>query len=210
MPWVTLALLGAFHGLNPAMGWLFAVSNGLQAGSLRGVVRSLPAIGLGHLASVAATAAALELAGRSLPIRTATIAVGIALVGFGTWRLFSRRHVRWVGMRLSWRSLFAWSFVVSTACGAGLMLAPVLLHNPVTGPSSYAYFCHLTLGTLQPSLASGLGAAAVHAAATIATQSVLALVVYQFVGLGVLQRAWINLDKIWALVLVGAGILVVA
>ncbi len=205
MPWLTLAVPGAFHGVNPAMGWLFAVSNGYQAGSRRGVVRSLPPIGLGHLASVGATAAALELAGRSLPARAATLAVGLSLVGFGLWPLFNQRHLRWAGMRLGWRGLFAWSFVVSTACGAGLMLGPVLLHSPVKGSTGYAYVCHLTLGTLHPSLTSGLGAAAIHAAATLAAQSVLALVVYQFIGLAVLRRAWINLDKIWALVLVGTA-----
>lgn len=208
MPWVTLALMGAFHGVNPAMGWLFAVSNGFQTGSRQGVLRSLPPIGLGHLASVGATAVALEVAGRSLPTREVALAVGAGMVAFGLWRLLSRRHVRWVGMRLGWRGLFVWSFVVSTACGAGLMLAPVLIHNSVTGSSGYAMFCHLTLGTLHPSVANGLGAAGVHAAATLVALSLMALVVYEFVGLAVLQRAWINLDKISALALVGAGVLV--
>jgi hypothetical protein len=209
LPWVTLVLLGGFHGANPAMGWMFAVSNGLQAGSRRAVLRSLPPIGLGHLASVGATGAALVVVGRSLPLRTITIAVGVALVGFGVWRLFRHNHAPRVGMRLGWRGLFVWSFAVSTACGAGLMLAPVLLHNPVTGTSGFAYFCHLTLGSLRPSLTSGLGAAAVHAGATIAVQGALALVMYQFVGLAALPRAWINLDKVSAFVLVGAGLLVV-
>ena len=208
MPWMTLALLGAFHGINPAMGWLFAVSNGFQARSVRGVLRSLGPIGLGHAASVAVVATVLEMTGRAVPVRVATLGVGAMLVGFGVWRLVSRRHVRWVGMRLGWRGLVGWSFVVSSAHGAGLMLAPVLLHPAVRGSSAYVFFCHVAVGTLRPGVGIGLGVAAVHAAITLAVLSVVAVVVYAAVGLAVLQRAWVNLDRVWAVALVGAGLLV--
>ena len=40
-PWATLAAIGAFHGLNPAMGWLFAVAFGLHRGSRRVLFLSL-------------------------------------------------------------------------------------------------------------------------------------------------------------------------
>ena len=29
-PWAALLLLGAVHGINPGMGWLFAVALGMQ------------------------------------------------------------------------------------------------------------------------------------------------------------------------------------
>ena len=204
MPWLTLLSLGAFHGVNPAMGWLFAVSNGLQAGSRKGVLRSLPPIGLGHLASVGLVAVLLELTGDALPARAAAVTIGVALMAFGVWRLLSKRHVRWVGMRLGAGGLFAWSFVVATVHGAGLMLAPVLLHRP-TKPT---FFCPLTIGTRHPGLANGLGAAGIHGAATLAVLSVIAFVIYEVVGLRILQQAWLNLDRIWAFALVGAGMLV--
>ncbi len=210
MPWLTLVLLGAFHGINPAMGWLFALSNGLQSRSYRGVLRSLPPIGLGHLLSVGAVAIVIELTGRALPARAAALTVGASLVAFGVWRLVSRRHVRWVGMRLGWLGLATWSFFVATAHGAGLMLAPVLLHRVSTphGSSAFIYWCHVSVGNLRPSVMSGIGAAALHGGATLVVLSVVALAVYRAASLRLLQRAWVNLDRIWAVALVAAGVLV--
>jgi hypothetical protein len=210
MPWLTLLLLGAFHGVNPAMGWLFALSNGLQARSVRGVLRSLPPIGLGHVLSVGAVAVVVELTGKALPARAAPLTVGAGLVGFGVWRLLSRRHIRWVGMRLSWRGLLLWSFLVASAHGAGLMLAPVLLHRSGSqhGSSAFIYWCRVSVGNLRPSVVSGLGAAAVHGGATLAVLSLVAVAVYRAANLRLLQRAWLNLDRVWAVALVGAGMLV--
>ena len=51
-PWLTLFGLGAYHGVNPAMGWLFAVALGLQEKSRRGVLRAMPPIALGHTLSI--------------------------------------------------------------------------------------------------------------------------------------------------------------
>ena len=58
-PWLALAGLGAFHGLNPAMGWLFAVALGLHRQSRRIVWLSLLPIALGHAVSVAIVVARL-------------------------------------------------------------------------------------------------------------------------------------------------------
>ncbi|MGW3795591.1 hypothetical protein ACWD8I_31125, partial [Micromonospora arida] len=117
----TLAALGAFHGLNPAMGWLFAVARGLQERSRLALLRALPPIAAGHLASVAIVAA-LVSATRSVTASSALAVVGgVVLVAFGLWRLLSERHFRWAGMRLSAAQLAAWSFLMSSAHGAGLM-----------------------------------------------------------------------------------------
>ncbi|TNH27906.1 hypothetical protein FHG89_16690 [Micromonospora orduensis] len=196
----TLAALGAFHGLNPAMGWLFAVARGLQERSQAALLRALPPIAAGHLASVAIVAA-LVTATRSVTASTALAVVGgVLLVGFGLWRLLSERHFRWAGMRLSAAQLAGWSFLMSSAHGAGLMLLPVLVAEPVPGGHS-GHLAAAPVGALP-----GLAAAGVHTVAMLGTALVVAVLVYQVLGVGVLRRAWFNVDRLWAGVLVAAGL----
>lgn len=196
----TLAALGAFHGLNPAMGWLFAVARGLQERDRLALLRALPPIAAGHLASVAIVAAFVA-ATRSVTAST-TLAVvgGVVLVAFGMWRLLSERHFRWAGMRLSAAQLAAWSFLMSSAHGAGLMLVPVLVAEPVPGGHS-GHLAAAPVGAL-----SGLAAAGVHTVAMLGVALAVALLVYQVLGVGVLRRAWFNVDRLWAGVLVAAGL----
>ena len=197
-----LGALGAFHGLNPAMGWLFAVARGLQEGSRTALLRSLPPIALGHLASVAVVAA-LVTATRSAGVSTAlAVTGGLALVGFGLWRLLSQRHFRWAGMRLSLLQLAGWSFLMSSVHGAGLMLLPVLVTGPA--PVDTAHGVHLAAA--PAGALPGLVAAGLHTAAMFGTALALALLVYEVVGVGILRRAWFNLDRLWAGVLVAAGL----
>ncbi|SDY94884.1 hypothetical protein SAMN05444365_104273 [Micromonospora pattaloongensis] len=197
-----LAALGAFHGINPAMGWLFAVARGMQEGGRAALLRSLPPIAAGHAASVALVAS-LVTATRSAGAGTAVaVGGGVLLVGFGLWRLLSERHFRWVGMRLTLPQLAGWSFLMSSAHGAGLMLLPLLAAAPPPGHHA-GHAGHLAAA---PAGAwEGLGAAGVHTAAMFGTAALLALVVYEVVGLGVLRTAWFNLDRLWAGVLVAAG-----
>ncbi|MGC5288646.1 hypothetical protein [Micromonospora sp. DT231] len=198
--WVTLAALGAFHGLNPAMGWLFAVARGLQERSRAALLRSLPPIAAGHLASVGIVAA-LVSATRSVTASTALAVVGgVLLVAFGLWRLLSERHFRWAGMRLSSAQLAGWSFLMSSAHGAGLMLLPLLVAAPVSGGHA-GHLAAAPVGAL-----SGLAAAGVHTVAMLGTALVVAMLVYQVLGVGVLRRAWFNVDRLWAGVLVAAGL----
>ncbi|MFG2070135.1 hypothetical protein ACGFKZ_25060 [Micromonospora tulbaghiae] len=200
--WAALAGLGAFHGLNPAMGWLFAVARGLQERRRAALLEALPPIAAGHLASVAVVAA-LVSATRSVTASTAVaVAGGVLLVGFGLWRLLSDRHFRWAGMRLSAAQLTAWSFLMSAAHGAGLMLLPVLLAEPAAGGGPHAgHLAAAPAGAL-----TGLLAAAVHTAAMLAVALAVALLVYEVLGVGVLRRAWFNVDRLWAGVLVAAGV----
>ncbi|MCG5462993.1 hypothetical protein AB0K35_00545 [Micromonospora sp. NPDC053740] len=196
----TLAALGAFHGLNPAMGWLFAVARGLQERNRLALLRALPPIAAGHLASVAIVAA-LVAATRSVTASTALAVVGgVLLVAFGLWRLLSERHFRWAGMRLSAAQLAGWSFLMSSAHGAGLMLLPVLVAEPVSGGHS-GHLAAAPVGAL-----SGIAAAGVHTVAMLGVALVVALLVYQVFGVGVLRRAWFNVDRLWAGVLVAAGL----
>jgi hypothetical protein len=138
-----LVLLGAFHGINPAMGWLFAVWRGLQARARVAVVAALGPIAVGHAASMALTVLVVEefrVVASDTMIRT----VGAALLVAVALRQIVRnhRHPRWVGMNLRRRELALWSFLMSTAHGAGLMLIPVVLgigvrsHDDMLMPSS--------------------------------------------------------------------------
>ncbi|MFG1656013.1 hypothetical protein ACGFIY_05725 [Micromonospora chersina] len=200
--WAALAGLGAFHGLNPAMGWLFAVARGLQERRRAALLEALAPIAAGHLASVAVIAA-LVSATRSVAAGTAVaVTGGVLLVGFGLWRLLSERHFRWAGMRLSAAQLAGWSFLMSAAHGAGLMLLPVLLAEPAVTANPHAgHLAAAPAGAL-----TGLAAAAVHTGVMLGVALAVALLVYEVLGVGVLRRAWFNVDRLWAGVLVAAGV----
>lgn len=198
----TVVLLGCFHGLNPAMGWLFAVSYGLQERRRTAVLRALVPIGIGHEASVATMAVAIVLFSTSVSQATAVAVSGLVLMVFGAWLFLRKRHFRWVGMRLRPYQLAWWSFLMSTVTGAGLMLAPVLVGGPAKPADA------LVREALAGDLRVALAAALLHAAAMVATSAVVAVLVYEVVGLRVLTRMWVNLDKLWAAAFVIAGALV--
>ncbi|TDC71376.1 hypothetical protein E1200_02440 [Actinomadura sp. GC306] len=196
-----LVVLGAFHGVNPAMGWLFAVARGLQERSRSLVLQSLPAIAAGHAASVGAIAVLIVATRSATTTRAAAIGGGALLVGFGLWHLLSRRHFRWVDMRISLWQLAGWSFLMSSVHGAGLMLVPLLTADgtPLPGHDH-------GLGAASGSaLSTGVFVTAVHTLSMFAVAGAIAVVVYEIVGLAVLRRAWFNLDRIWAIALVTAG-----
>lgn len=198
---VALVLLGVFHGVNPGMGWLFAVSMGLQDRSRRSLLLALPSIALGHEAAIALMVVVLTATSSLFASKIVVLASGAVLLGFGLWQIWSKRHVRWVGMRLSRWQLAGWSFVMSSAHGAGLMLLPVFVF-PV---EDHVMALDLHRGVL-PVLTAGALALVVHVGAMILTCGIIALVVYEILGLGVLRRLWVNLDRVWAFALVGAGV----
>jgi len=196
-PWLALGLLGVYHGLNPAMGWLFAVALGLQRRSRGAVVGALLPIALGHEASIAVVVALVSLTQVFALSDAVRPAGAIALILFGLWKL--RRplaHPRWVGMRVNNRDLVVWSFLMSSAHGAGLMLFPVILGLPATPYPEDPL----------PTGLQDLAAVLLHTAAMLATLGIVALVVYERLGVGVLRRAWVNMDAIWAVAVVAAGL----
>ena len=196
-PWATLALLGVYHGVNPGMGWLFAVGRGLQEGRRRAVLGALLPIALGHELSIVLVVVAVALTQAALPPHTVRLLAALALVGFGLYTLARpRRHPRGFGMRIGVLGLAAWSFLMSSAHGAGLMLAPVLLGLPVADQYSDLRELGLTAGL----------AATVHVAAMLAAMAVVAVVVYEKLGLRLLRRSWFNLDLAWSVVLLVAGL----
>ncbi|MEV0378817.1 hypothetical protein [Nonomuraea sp. NPDC050643] len=199
MTLTAVLLLGAFHGLNPAMGWLFAVARGLQERSLDRLLQSIPMIALGHLASVALVALVVSATGSLVTGTVLAVAGGVVLVAFGLWRLLSDRHFRWVGMRLSLWQLAGWSFLMSSAHGAGLMLLPIFtgLHVEGGGHAGHA-------------VSGGLAVAAYHTLAMFLVATTIAVIVYKVAGLTVLRKAWFNVDRMWAAALVVAGVLTLA
>jgi hypothetical protein len=205
-----LFLLGAYHGLNPAMGWLFAVSRGLQGKTGKAVINSLMPLGLGHLASIAAVIGAVQVARFTLPLGAVRVIAAIILIGFGLYRLLRRRHPRWVGMQVGARDLTLWSFLMASAHGAGLMLLPfVLTYSGNAMPNTHIHHMMVASAMATPSnwaiewwFVMGL-----HTLGYIVATALLALLVYYKLGVAVLRRAWFNLDLLWVGALLAAGVL---
>lgn len=199
--WEMLLFLGAFHGINPGMGWLFAVALGMQESRSAAVWRALVPIGVGHACAVAVAVAIGLLAGIVLPTGVLRWPIAAILVMLGIQRLFRHRHPRYGSMRIGVGGLAIWSFLVATAHGAGLMVLPVWLRMSA---ASGDHSAHVHAGT---SVASGLAATAVHSASYLIVMSAIAWIVYERLGVGLLRKAWINLDVIWAGALIASGAL---
>ena len=195
-----LAGLGAFHGLNPAMGWLFAVALGLHRNSRATVLSALPPIALGHALSIAIVAGAVVVAGAMASQRLVLVGAGLLLIGWAIYhQVYGHRHRVRVGMRTGQIGLVLWSFLMATAHGAGLMLLPALFQLCLSSPSAPEI-------TASGSLAMTLAAVSVHTAAMLAVTGVVAIVVYEWVGLAILRTAWLNLDLIWTAALATTGV----
>jgi hypothetical protein len=201
-PWLTLAGLGAFHGLNPAMGWLFAVALGLHRKSRAAVLMALLPIAIGHAVAVAVALALLIAFGTVLDERPIAVAGGVLLIAWAAWVLLAGhpRRVR-VGMQTGLAGLAAWSFVMATAHGAGLMLVPVALP-----------LCLGDGSVPMPAASSAtvaLAILAVHTGAMLAVIGAVSLTVYEWVGLAFLRRGWVNFDLIWAGALAASGAILI-
>jgi hypothetical protein len=206
--WLALLALGAVHGLNPAMGWLFAVGRALQERDRRALWRALAPLALGHALAIGVAVTLAMALGAALPIRWLHWLVAGALLVVGIDSLLHHRHVRLKGMRVSARELATWSFLMASAHGAGLMVLPFVL-----GVSTPSTMHHHAMAMSMPSLGAGvaelnstaLAAALIHTAGYLAATIAIALVVYEKLGLRILRTAWINVDALWSLALIAAG-----
>ncbi|MCC7369876.1 MAG: hypothetical protein IT306_15720 [Chloroflexi bacterium] len=209
LPWLSLAALGGYHGLNPGMGWLFAVALGLQEKRLAAVIRAFGPIAAGHAASVAVVVLLVGVAQLWVDAAALRWVGGGLLIAFGAYKLLvPLSHPKWVGMRVGPADLALWSFLMASAHGAGLMLMPVLLR---LHPDLAAHADHETsagqalLHALDQLAIVDLAAIGVHTLSMLVVMAALAIVVYQRVGLKILRSAWLNLDRIWAIALVITG-----
>jgi len=202
--WLML-LLGAYHGLNPGMGWLFAVALGMQEQKGSAVARSLVPIALGHALAIGSVVLIAALLGMTLPLVAIRYSVAAALVGLGILCLVRHHHPRWVRMQVGFGDLTVWSFLMASAHGAGLMVVPVLLGSAAVeaqGGTAGHHHMPATAGPLAGILATGI-----HTIAYLAVTGLIAWVVYRKLGLALLRKAWFNFDLVWAAALVATGLI---
>jgi hypothetical protein len=177
-PWAALALLGAIHGINPGMGWLFAVGLGMQKRERRAVWRALVPLAAGHAAAIAVVAVVVGVVGLAIPLGELRWVVAIVLFLLGLAKLVRTRHPRWGGMTVGSRDIAVWSFLMASAHGAGLMVAPFLLQD------------------VRPT--AGIWVALIHTAGYLLVTGLVAVIVYERLGLRLLGKAWFNVDRLWA------------
>jgi hypothetical protein len=194
------------------MGWLFAVALGMQKKSASAVWQALVPIAVGHFIAIGLVVAAAAVAGAVLPLRYLKIAAAAILFAFGLLLLIRKRHPRWGGMQIGFRDLAIWSFLMASAHGAGFMLLPILLKmSSLTATADLGHSAHhlhalgltgsSTIGsTVAPWQASS--ALLVHTCGYLLVTGLIAFVVYEKLGLEVLRKSWVNLDRIWAVALI--------
>jgi len=195
-----LFLLGAYHGINPGMGWLFAVALGMQEKRARAVVRALGPIALGHAGAIGAVIALAGFVQILLSLNHLKVVVALLLMALGVYRIVRSRHWVWGGMQVGFWELSFWSFLMASAHGAGLMVLPVVLTLPAG---------HHTHGSFQDP-ATAVWATLIHTLGYLTFTAVIALLVYQKLGLALLRKAWFNLDLVWAVALIITGLVALA
>ena len=203
-----MLLLGAYHGVNPAMGWLFSVALGLQEKSRRAILRALPPIALGHAISIAWVVGLAVLLESWLSAGTLRAAAACTILLFGLLKLWRLKHPRWVGMQVGFGDLTLWSFLVASGHGAGLMLVPFILH----GNSGFMPHQHHLMPVMPvqhtavlPDSAAWLAPVALHTLGYLVVTAAIAMLVYEKLGLRLLRQVWFNLDLIWAVALIAAA-----
>lgn len=199
--WVTLFSLGAFHGVNPAMGWLFAVALGMQERRTSAVWWALLPLGAGHALAVASAVMLAILVGAIVPMNHLRWSVAAILVVFGVSHLLRHRHPGWARMRVGMGRLTLWSFLMASAHGAGLMVVPVFLGMTAVA----AHGSHQPL-TVEAGTTSALLATTVHAAGYLLVTALVAFLVFEKLGVAVLRKAWFNLDLFWCVALMASGL----
>jgi hypothetical protein len=211
--WPALFLLGAYHGVNPGMGWLFAVARGMQEHATRAVARALVPITLGHALSIGLVVALAGMIQIVLPLGYVQIVVAFALISLGVFRILRRKHFAFGGMQVGFRDLTFWSFLMASAHGAGLMVLPIVLHAAssqaeVAMPAGHQHHMQMVGGAAAGAGTgawTGIAATLVHTLGYLTVTALIALLVYRKFGLSLLRRGWFNLDLVWAVALIVTG-----
>jgi hypothetical protein len=202
-PWIALAGLGAFHGINPAMGWLFAVALAMHRKSRRVLWLSLVPIAIGHAVSIAAVAAAVVMLGLVVDTRPLEVAAGVFLLIWAAYfAIYGHRHRVRVGMQASMTGLGVWSFLMATAHGAGLMLVPFIIPLCLSASPSHEI-------SAAQSFPIALAAVGVHTLTILAVIAAISSIVYESLGVAFLRYGWINLDRFWIVALAATGLILI-
>jgi hypothetical protein len=208
MDWTAMIGLGAYHGLNPGMGWLFAVALGMQAGRASAMWRALPPIALGHAVAVGVVVAIVAGARVALPLDALKVIIAITLITLGGYRLWRHRHPRFGGMQVGFRDLTIWSFLMASAHGAGLMVVPFVIDTDAAVSAVGATHAHHALASPTGTAWTGAMAVGLHSLSYVLVSTLIAWIVYRKVGVAFLRVAWFNLDWVWAGALVVTGVFV--
>lgn len=188
---------------------------GLQEKKRAAVLRALLPIALGHALSIGIIIGVVLVARISLPHSVLKFSAAAILFAFGLYRLFRSRHPNWVGMRVGFGDLTLWSFIMASAHGAGLMLIPLFLKSadapsaPAIGSMhSHMHSMHdFGFGNISsPSLLTG--SIAIHTFGYLLATGLVAVLVYEKLGVGLLRHAWFNIDLLWMLALMIAGLFI--
>jgi hypothetical protein len=202
--WLML-LLGAYHGVNPGMGWLFAVALGMQEQKGSAVAKSLVPIALGHALAIGSVVMIAAFLGQALPLLTIRYCVSALLLGLGIFSLAGHWHPRWVRMRVGFRDLTSWSFLMASAHGAGLMVVPLLL-----GSSTVEAHVHMACRNHMSATASpmtAMVATGIHTLGYLVVTGLVAWAFYRKLGLALLRNTWFNFNLVWGVALVVTGLL---
>ena len=203
-PWLSLVGLGMYHGVNPAMGWLFAVALGFHRRRRSVVVQSLIPIAIGHLLSIAAAAETVLVLGVIIDRRPLLMVAGGGLILWALYHLaYGSRHPVRIGMQAGLAGLLVWSFFMASAHGAGLMLVPAVFSVCFSGSEVSGM-------TIAGASITSLAAVGIHTAVMVSVSGIIALLVYDWIGVGFLRHGWINFDRLWTGALGTTGIIMLA
>jgi hypothetical protein len=191
-PWLVLAGLGAVHGINPAMGWLFAVALGMQEKRRGAVYRALLPLAFGHALAVMAAVGVAIAIGAVMPAGILRWVLAGLLLLLGISRLVRCHHPRWSGMKVGAGGLTLWSFLMASAHGAGLMVVPLFLGMTMSANH------HAHAGVSGSSAPVAFLATGAHAAGYLLVTGLIAALVFEKLGVALLRRAWFNIDRVWA------------
>jgi len=203
-PWLSLVGLGMYHGVNPAMGWLFAVALGFHRRRRSVVVQMLIPIAIGHLLSIAAAAETVLVLGVIIDRRPLLMVAGGGLILWALYHLaYGSRHPVRIGMQAGLAGLLVWSFFMASAHGAGLMLVPAVFSVCFSGNEVSGM-------TIAGASITSLAAVGIHTAVMVSVSGIIALLVYDWIGVGFLRHGWINFDRLWTGALGTTGIIMLA
>ncbi len=201
-PWLAVAGLGAFHGLSPANGWMFAAAWGVRARDGKQARRALLPIAIGHASSIAIVACAFAL-GTSMDRALFQGLAGALLVGVASYRLLRGGQRTPISTQASHAGIALWSFLMATAHGAGMMLVPALVPLCLADNPARAI-------TASGSLVLALAAVGVHTAAMLATTGVIATGVCRGVAMHPRLMSGTAPRQAWTAALAVTGVLLIA
>jgi hypothetical protein len=161
-------------------------------------------IAIGHLLSIAVVAETVLVLGVIIDRRPLLIVAGSGLILWALYHLaYGSRHPAHIGMQAGLAGLLAWSFLMASAHGAGLMLVPAVIPACFSGGEASGI-------TVASALVTSLAAVAIHTTVMLSVSGIIAVLVYDWIGVGFLRRGWINFDWLWTGALGVTGVIVLA